>query len=262
MIRRALGKVKRSLTQRIEDFKYPYKRISAMPAERPSVESVYYFINQLGKHLPVGLTHEVGTGYHELPFPELRFKTSRGDLRNRLQRLSHIQEVKGAYGLDIGCAIGGMTFGLQQLGAQMVGIDRDEPSIAVAKECEALFTTGAKFVSAPFGEDVLAELARSYGNPQTERFDFAIWFSSFNWVAEALGTEATRSLLHNVSQRIDILIADSAIGGKGANALQNIGVVSNETFVSFVLDNSMYTKFELVGQDADWYGRDVYRFSR
>lgn len=262
MIKKALGKVKRSLARRIEDVRYPYKRINAMPTVRPSLESVYYFINQLGKHLPVGLTHEVGTGYHELPFPELRFKTSRGDLKNRLQRLSHIQEVKGAYGLDIGCAIGGMTFGLQQIGAHMVGIDRDEPSIAVAKECEALFKTGATFVSLPFGEDVLAELTRSYGNPQTGRFDFAIWFSSFNWVAEALGTEATRSLLHNVSQCIDTLIADSAIGGKGASALQNIGVVSNETFVSFVLNNSTYTKFELVGKDTDWYGRAVYRFSR
>jgi SAM-dependent methyltransferase len=261
MIRSTLRKVKRSLTRLIEDFRYPHKRINAMPAVRPSLESVYYFINQLGKHLPVGLTHEVGTGYHELPFPELRFKTSRGDLSNRLQRLSHIQEVKGAYGLDIGCAIGGMTFGLQKMGAQMVGIDRDEPSVVVAKECEAMFKTGATFVCAPFGEELLAELARSYGNAQTGRFDFAIWFSSFNWVAEALGAEATRSLLHNVSQHIDILIADSAIGGKGASALQNIGVVSNETFASFVLNNSSYTKFELVGQDAEWYGRAVYRFS-
>jgi SAM-dependent methyltransferase len=262
MIKRVLGQVKRSLNRRIEDFRYPYKRIRTMPVVRPSLESVYYLINQLGKHLPVGLTHEIGTGYHELPFAELRFKTSRGDLNNRLHRLGHIQEVKGAYGLDIGCAIGGMTFGLQQLGAQMVGIDRDEPSIAVAKECEALFKTGATFVCEPFGEEVLAELARTYGNPKTEHFDFAIWFSSFNWVAEALGTEATRSLLHNVSQHIDVLIADSAIGGKGASALQNIGVISNETFVSFVLNNSMYTKYELVGQDADWYGRAVYRFSR
>jgi SAM-dependent methyltransferase len=262
MIKKALGNVKRSLIRRIEYVRYPYRRINTMPAVRPSLESVHFFINQLGKHLPVGLTHEVGTGYHELPFPELRFKTSRGDLKNRIQRLSHIQKIKGAYGLDIGCAIGGMTFGLQQIGAHMVGIDRDEPSIAVAKECEALFKTGATFVSESFGEDVLAELVRSYGNPQTGRFDFAIWFSSFNWVAEALGTEATRTLLQNVSQCIDTLIADSAIGGKGASALQSIGVVSNETFVSFVLDNSIYTKFELVGQDADWYGRAVYRFSR
>jgi SAM-dependent methyltransferase len=262
MVRKILEQIKRSLARRMEEFTYPYKRISAMPAIRPSLGSVYYLINQLGRHLPVGLTHEVGTGYHDLPFPQLRFKTSRSDLSNRLQRLSRIQKFKGACGLDIGCAIGGITFGIQQLGAQMVGIDRDEPSIAVAKECEALFKTGATFMCAPFGEEILAELARSHGNPKTERFDFAIWFSSFNWVAEALGTDGMRSLLHSVSRRIDILFADSAIGGKGASALQDIGVVSNETFVSFVLDNSMYSKFELIGQDSDWYGRAVYRFSR
>lgn len=262
MIRRFFGAAKRSLRKRVEAYKYPYKQIRCLPSTRPSLESVYYFINQLGRHQPVGLTHEVGTGYHELPFPELRFKTSRGDLSARLQRLSQIQEIKGSYGLDIGCAIGGMTFGLQKIGSKMVGIDRDEPSIAVAQECEALFKTGATFVCASFGEETLAELARLYGNPMTGRFDFAIWFSSFNWVAEALGLEATRALLEAVSQSVDTLIADSAIGGKGAVALESLGIVSNESFVSFVLDNSQYTKYEVVGQDAGWYGRSVYRFSR
>ena len=262
MIKNFFKAAKRSLKNRVEAYKYPYKQIGVLPSARPSLESVYYFINQLGRHQPVGLTHEVGTGYHELPFPELRFKSSRSDLSARLQRLSQIQELKGSYGLDIGCAIGGMTFGLQQKGSIMLGIDRDEPSIAVAQECEALFKTGATFVCASFGQERLIELASLHGNPLSGRFDFAIWFSSFNWVAEALGLEATRSLLDAVSRSVDTLIADSAIGGKGAVALEVLGIVSNESFVTFVLNNSQYTKYEVVGQDAGWYGRSVYRFSR
>lgn len=262
MVKRLLGRLKRGMQKRIDRYRYPHMQIIELPANRPSLQSVYYFINQLGKHQPVGLTHEVGTGYHELPFPSLRFKTSRSDLNNRLTRLRAIQDIKGSHGIDIGCAIGGMTFGLQQMGAKMVGVDRDSPSIAVAQECEALFKTGATFVCDSFGEEMLRTLARSHGSPATGRFDFAIWFSSFNWVAEALGAGKTRELIRTLSETVDSLIADSAIGGKGASALSSIGVTSNETFVDFVLKNSLYTKVDLVGKDTDWYGRNVYRFYR
>ncbi|PTB87048.1 hypothetical protein C9975_01765 [Thalassospira xiamenensis] len=260
MIKKPVKFAKKCIDKLVDDYKYPYRRINSLPSERPSVQSVYYFINQLGKHQPVGLTHDVGTGYHELPFPELKFKTSRSDLDGRLHRIKDAQRLKGAYGIDVGCAIGGMTFGLQKLGAQMVGIDRDQPSINVASECEALFQTGANFECRSVDEGVVNKLSATYGNPQTGRFDFAVWFSSFNWVAEALGKNATIKVLKEVSASVDTLIADSAIGGKGASALEDIGIVSNETFVSFVLEHSSYSNFEVVGQDSNWYGREVYKF--
>lgn len=262
MIRRKLGKIKRRLLEYVNTYRYPYRLITSMPSERPSVDSVYYLINQLGAHRPVGLTHEIGTGYHELPFPSLHVKTSRSDLQNRLNRLDSFLEIKGAYGIDIGCALGGLTFGLQQMGAHMVGIDRDVPSIAVANECEDLFGTGASFVCDNFKEEIFPELVKAYANPKTTTFDFAIWFSSFNWVAEALGAEKIKSLLQALSNNAEQLIADSAIGGKGAIALSTLGIVSNETFVEFILKNSQYTKFELIGEDEDWYNRKVYRFFR
>jgi len=260
VINKAVRLAKGFIHKLVDDYNYPYKKINSLPSERPSQQSVYYFINQLGKHQPVGLTHNVGTGYHELPFPELKFKTSRSDLDSRLQRIKEVQAIEGAYGVDIGCAIGGMTFGLQKLGAQMVGIDRDQPSINVASECEALFKTGANFECRSVDEGVISELSTVYANPKTGRFDFAVWFSSFNWVAEALGREATAKVLQETSAVVDALIADSAIGGKGAPALENIGVVSNEAFVSFILENSSYSNFEIVGKDLDWYGREVYKF--
>lgn len=262
MIRGFLGGLKRTLQQSIDDYRFPYKRITRLPANRPSVESVYYYINQLGKHLPVGLTHNVGTGYHELPFPSLRFKTSRDDLQMRLERLKAMRTMQAAYGLDIGCAIGGLTFGLQQMGANMVGIDRDRPCIDVASECEALFKTGAHFECDSFGEEALHRLRARYGNPATGRFDFAIWFSSFNWVAGALGDAGTKSLLRAFSEGVDELIADSAIGGKGSNALAALGIDSNDTFQQYILSNSSYTHAKEVGSDTDWYGRNVYLFSK
>ena len=68
--------------------------------------------------------------------------------------------------------------------------------------------------------------------------------------------------MRSLSEKADALIADSAIGGKGTNALSTIGVVSNETFVEFVMSSSTYTKVTQIGVDIDWYGRTVYRFFR
>ena len=254
-------KIKNFIKKSIGYLIYPSLSVRKMPTRRPSINSIYYLINQLGKDKPVGLTHNLRQGYHELPFKELRFPVSRNDLKKRLSRLQKNYSFNTKYGLDIGCALGGISFGLQQIGARMVGIDRNTPSIEVAKECEALFKTGAQFINKDFGKATFLELLVDYSNPKTKKFDFIVWFSSFNWVADALGEKELKSLVKIISQNSNTFIADSAIGGKGQPSLNKIGIFDNKSFVKFIIENSLYKTCKVIGQDDKWYGREIFIFS-
>ena len=250
------------LRKKLLELRFPPLRVKAMPKTRPSVESIYFLINQLGKGKPRGLTHREGVAYHELPFHQLKLRTSRSDLKQRLARISSVYDIQGSYGLDVGCAVGGLTFGLQFRGAQMLGVDRDNPSLQVARECESYFNTGANFLEGDFSTGLLREALAKHGNPETGRFDFAVWFSSFNWVLDALGPAEIVKLLSFFSQSVDVLIADSAIGGKGADAMRTAGIQTNEEFAKFVIKNSHYLNVTPIGFDSDWYGRESFMFSR
>ena len=251
----AILKFKQKLKFLVENIFYPYLRVKKMPKERPSKKSIYFLINQLGKNKPVGLTHSTNVGYHELPFKELNFKVSRSDLDERLDRICGVINVQGKKGLDIGSALGGITFGLQKRGAEMVGIERDSPSIAVATECEAFFKTGARFVEGSLTSDLLKDLFL-----ESKKFDFCVWFSSFNWVIQSIGNAEMKKCLELISLNCENLLADSAVGGKGDEALQKSGITTNQDFEEYILLNSKFSKSNLIGTDESWYGRNVYRF--
>ena len=251
-----------AVRQRLETFRYSYLKIDRMPSQRPSVNSIYFLVNQLGKHQPVGLTHAAAVGYHELPFAELKFKVSRHDLQDRVARIRSAISLKGKWGVDIGSALGGLTFALQKEGAQMMGIERDRPSINVSLECEALFKTGAKFTHGSVSETLLLEVVKSHHNPSSGHLDFAIWFSSFNWVAQALGDTATQQFLRTFSKHCDVLLLDSAIGGKGQEFMGTLGIHGNDDFCAYIQRHTAYTKVESIGKDAHWYDREVFKFSK
>jgi len=244
------------------ELRYPYLRVLSMPEDRPSIRSIYFLANQLGRSSPVGLTHRPRVAYHELPFQELELITSRDDLAERIARISRGFEFGGKFGLDIGSAVGGMSFALQQEGAQMLGVERDRPSLDLAQECEAYFQTGAVFSHSQFSVASLPELLDIGANPLTNRFDFAIWMSSFNWVANDLEPEEMAELVSKLSSSVDVLFADSAIGGKGSLAMQKIGIGSNDDFCKYVMNNSEYTKVVALGTDTGWYQRQVFRFEK
>lgn len=242
--------------------KYPHVLWGRPPATRPSIASVHYFVNMLGRHKPVGLTHSSGTAYHELPFRNLKLKTSRNDLHKRVGRISQNLPIEGQHGLDIGCAIGGVSFSLQLAGAKMVGVDRDRPSIQVARECESLFKTGAAFIEADFSLETIDDILEVASNPISGEVDFTVWLSSFNWVAKELGISQTKEILLKLSRASKVLIADSAIGGKGQGAMDVLGIRSNHEFSSFVLAQSEYSRVRSIGVDGDWYDREVFLFER
>lgn len=237
-------------------------KFRTMPKHRPSDESVRHLVSRLGRHKPVGLTHNIGVGYHELPFPGLTIPTSRKDLAERVARITEGFPVSGKFGLDVGCAIGGVTFSLQIAGARMVGLDRDLASIQVARECEAVQATGAVFVHKAFSMEVLDDLADRMGNPASLCFDFIVWLSSMNWVAETLGSAQFGSLLSHVSERSNFLIADSAIGGKGNLSMEDLGIFTNQDFKDYIISQTSFESASSLGVDDNWYGRELFLFRK
>lgn len=237
-------------------------KFAKMDRKRPSEASIRYLASRLGRHHPVGLTHRPGVLYHDLPFPGLRMDVSRSDLSERVGRITSALPVEGKFGLDIGCAVGGVTFSLQQAGARMVGLDRDLPSLQVARECEALYSTGAIFVHREFSIETFEDLADRMANPANKRFDFVVWLSSMNWVAEALGVKEFKELLDKVSKRSDVLIADSALGGKASAAMAAMGIQTNQDFSTFVLAHSHFESATVLGVDETWYGRELFLFRK
>jgi hypothetical protein len=237
-------------------------RFVQLDQKRPSEASIRYLASRLGRHRPVGLTHRPGVLYHELPFPGLRMDVSRGDLSERVRRITSALSVEGKFGIDIGCAVGGVTFSLQQAGARMVGVDRDLPSLQVARECEALYGTGAIFVHREVSIETFEDLADRMANPANKCFDFVVWLSSMNWVASSLGPKEFEKLLDKVSKRSDVLIADSALGGKASASMEAMGIRTNQDFSTFVLAHSHFVSATVLGVDDTWYGRELFLFRK
>ena len=69
-----------------------------------------------------------------------------------------------------------------------------------------------------------------------------------------------KGLLKVLSSKSSILVADSAIGGKGASALKEIGIETNEDFKNYIIDNTTYTKAFSMGTYDDWYDRELFYF--
>jgi len=251
--------IKKLIRNIIDYFFYPYLKVKELPSVRPSIKSIYYFINQLGKNKPVGLTRVASVAYHEVPFAEIKVKTSRNDLQKRIELISNNFEFNNKVGIDIGCAIGGVTFSLQKMGAKMIGIERDLPAFNVATEIEAYFKTGANFIHSSISPSLLEEVLKKFNHKE---FDFTIWLSSFNWVLGDLGEESTKDLINSLSQKSTYLICDSAIGGKGQKFLTQSKIESNEDFVNFIEDNSQYKLEKVLGKYDSWYNRDLFLFKR
>ena len=141
----------------------------------------------------------------------------------------------------------------------MLGIERDIPAYEVANEIEKYYNTGAKFINEEISINTLTKALKEMN---CESFDFTIWLSSFNWVAGANSDETLKELLFKLSLSSEVLIADSAIGGKGQQFLDEIGIKTNENFVDYVLLNSDYSNVTLLHTYTKWYGRSLYMFTK
>lgn len=234
---------------------YPARRGGGLLPGRPgSKAQIYQAASKLGVHRPVGLTHRKGVLYHEVPFRGLRLEYSRSDLRERLQILSTELEVKDRFGLDLGCAVGGLTFSLQLLGATMKGVERDPACVGLARALESRFRTGAEFIQA----DVV-EFVSSSGHSE---YDFICIFSAFNWIIEGMDADSTKNFLCKLGGLSRTFVMDSALGGKGQKNLTAIGITDEGSFRGVVADGLGSTRVRQIGQNRGWYDRGLYVFER
>ncbi len=140
-----------------------------------------------------------GRVYHELPW-DMGLKVNRGGLKERVVMMSSVYDFSGKAGMDLGCAIGGMTFSLQLLGAQMLGVDHDRPAIDLAKRVERFKQTGAKFSHSDITPWFLND---------GKRFDFVVWFAQFMWATKRFGRKRARVMMKRVAKAAPALFFET-----------------------------------------------------
>jgi hypothetical protein len=145
-----------------------------------------------------------GHTYHSLPFPEYRdIPAHRPGTASRVLHMTSRFPVAGLRGLDIGCAVGGISFGFQMQGASMVGVDSDPAAIAVALEVEAIHKTGATFFCEEFPSPHFSRILN-------KGHDFAVFLSAFMWLADSYGMANADIFMERIAKKVPVLWFESA----------------------------------------------------
>lgn len=232
-----------------------------MKGKEGSRARIYRAAALLGTNKPVGLTHRKGVLYHQVPFSNLRLEFSRSDLEERLNILRSEYKFEGLKGLDLGCAVGGLSFAFQLSGASMTGVERDLDCLRVASAIEQRYETGVRFVHSDI-IDYVGALSSSVAKAEVAPFDFVFFFSAFNWVVEGKTPEAAHEFLAKLFSVGQTIFIDSALEGKGQSNLTSIGISDEISFLNFVSSSFHPSKSRTLGENSDWYGRRVYIFKR
>ncbi|MEX2215719.1 MAG: class I SAM-dependent methyltransferase [Phycisphaeraceae bacterium] len=115
---------------------------------------------------------------------ELHFRLD-ASREKELPWLDHVQPLKGARILEIGCGTGSSTVAMAEQGAQVVGVDVDAPSLDVAKlRCE-LYGVEAEFHACNAAEAAQRMAGRE--------FDLIIFFASLEHMTHDERLAAMRS---------------------------------------------------------------------
>lgn len=190
--------------------------------------------------------------YHELPYLE-ELPSYRKNTLVRVEALIKLFDVKEKRGLDIGMGNGGITFGLQMAGAQMLGMTGDKREIEFAKVVEKEFQTGAEFLHSYVTEGWAENL---------DSYDFILWFSSFQYVPRQIGSwERAKQILKIISTKTNLMFFECPKyvhmpeAGKGEYELK--------IDVSEMLKLNTNYQIENLGVvDSDWHNRVVFKCFR
>ena len=194
-------------------------------------------VNFDAKFMPGGGVR--GMVYHDLPFEGYEIKANRPKIQDRVNQIANSEyDIKGKRGLDLGCSIGGISFGLQMLGASMVGIDYDNAAIKIAQGVEKIEHTGAVF----FRSEVTRKWLSRYSG-----WDFTVWLSNYMWVAKKEGRTEADKLLSFLSEAAPVCFFETSQGeGKAQTSW-----IKNKRDVK----NLLYKSFDHVGELGDSVGR-------
>ena len=76
-----------------------------------------------------------GKAYHDIPYFNIEGSSHRSDTKQRVDKITELYSVDGKTGLDLGCSVGGISFGLLKAGAEyMHGFDYDKPAVDLAND--------------------------------------------------------------------------------------------------------------------------------
>ena len=210
-------------------------------------------VKKLIKHLNENKVYDtscsIGVAYHELPFKAFQTPSYRSDLQKRTDLIKKSIDIKGKKGLDIGCAIGGISFKLAIDGALMTGVDLNEYEIDIARKVEKLNRTGCLF----YCEDARNFLKRS---DQLKNFDFTIWFSQWMWLVKQYGLDYGKSALFDISANVDDLFFETSIGDAAAGqTMVSYGITSPSAVQNLILENTLYDEAILLN-NGPWSNKN------
>jgi hypothetical protein len=197
-----------------------------------------------------GASLKEGWAYHDIPGKQGPSYRS-GSLDRSRQIADHF-DVNGKAGVDIGCSLGGISFGLLTLGAsQMSGFDYDESAIDVARRHAAALNLRANFECI----DIASEAAFDYmlkDNP-----DFVVWLSNWMWIAKQKSEKLAKECLRKVSRKCPVLIFETAeVEGSIAG---NFGIQNADDVKDLLLANTSYSNVECIGLSVDgWHNRHIF----
>lgn len=195
--------------------------------------------------------------YHDLPFgiPEVPTPL-RKDNERRTALLLDAYSFEGKRGLDLGCCLGGLTFSLEQAGADIVGVDADPAAIEVACMVGEYYQSSATFVKSSIADFLVSAIE------EEECFDFCLHCSVFMWVVYFSGLEKALEDIRNLSRLTDVLFFEVSVGdGMAGEAMVQNGLHNIDLVIKCIEEASTFRLTKVLGKSG-WGHRDILMFQR
>lgn len=197
----------------------------------------------------VGGSIEDGKAYHDIPGKPGR--TFRNDSQKRADQIAEHIDVAGKTGIDLGCSVGGVSFGLVNHGAIMFGFDHDESAIALANKHAQDHSLNATFAPVDLANDALWTTL-IVGS----RADFAVWLANWMWIAKVVGVDKAKQRLAELCEAVPVLAFETAQGAGGSMA-GTFGMRTNDD-VANLLHGAGFTDVHCVPVVDGWHGRSLF----
>lgn len=179
-----------------------------------------------------------GKAYHDIPGET--GPTFRQGSQARADHIAQHLLVNGLHGLDLGCAVGGISFGLETHGAVMTGVDYDQSSIVTANDVAQRRRSTCTFVAADLTS------ADTWAWIEGSGFDFAVWLSNWMWLAKQDGPQTARDRLRQLSETIPILVFETA-QGPGDGQAGTTDVVGAGGVADLLAEHTVYDEIVPIG---------------
>jgi len=210
-------------------------------------------VSRVGSKKIPGSSLEKGTLYHDLPYGGLsQFKNHRSKTADRVNKICSKIDFAGKRVLDLGCSVGGISFGIAKKGASDVhGVDYDTASIDVANEAaHYLGMNNVSFECADINEDWIQN--------RMPRVDVLVWLSHWMWLVKQVGLEKGKDLLYMASMNADELVFESA-ADDGMAAIRG---ATQKDIERWLHECTPYRSIKNIGPAGGWMRRDIFICSR